>query len=251
MEGPSGSWFFVPRRLSNPRIRVFCFPYAGGSATLFRDWPKKLPEDIELTGVQLPGRAFRLKDPPYTQMSSLLDELENQIGPHLDVPFVFWGHSFGALLAFELVRRFEKKGRALPLLVVLSGRRAPHLPKTGFDVRSMDDEEFIDELRKLGGTPEEIINNRRLMNLVLPALRADFELLHQWKHEPGETLAVPLRVAGGKDDTPIKEEDLEAWGQYTRSGFSVHMFKGGHFYVHDAEDELLPWLSRTLANLSG
>jgi medium-chain acyl-[acyl-carrier-protein] hydrolase len=250
MKGPSGSWFFVPRRLANPRVRVFCFPYAGGSATLFRDWPKELPGDVELIGVQLPGRAFRLKDPPFTQMSSLLDELENQLGPHLDVPFVFWGHSFGAILAYELIRRFEKQGRTLPLMAILSGRKAPHLPNTGFDVRGMGDDEFIEELRKLGGTPDEIINNRRLMNLVLPALRADFELLNTWQHESGQTLAVPLRIVGGKEDLPIKLEDLEAWGQYTRSGFSVHLFKGDHFYVHHAEDELLPWLSTTLANLS-
>lgn len=249
VSGPSGAWFFVPRRLTSPRIRVFCFPYAGGSATLFRDWPKALPDDVELVGIQLPGRAFRLKDPAFTDMSCLLDELEGLLSPHLEVPFVFYGHSMGSLVAFELVRRFQAKGQALPKLVFLSGRRAPHLVTNGADVKSMDDEAFIDHLRGLGGTPDEIINNRRLMNLILPSLRADFELLYKWKHQDGELLSMPLRVAGGKEDKPIKQEDLEAWSRYTRAGFSVQMFKGGHFFVHDAEDELLPWLSGTLANL--
>ena len=240
----------MPRRLDAPRLRLFCFPYAGGSATLFRDWPPHIPADVEVVGVQLPGRAFRLKEPPMKDMVSLLDALELQVEPYLDqVPFVFWGHSMGALLVFELMRRFQKKGAALPKLAILSARRAPHLPKYQIDVAQMDDEEFINELRKLGGTPDEIINNKRLMKLVLPSLRADFELMYRWEHVAGDPLSIPLKVVGGKGDAPISEADLQAWSQYSTAETTIEMFEGDHFYLHQPAVELLPWLSGVLSKL--
>ena len=229
---------------------MFCFPYAGGSATLFRDWPPLLPDDVELVGIQLPGRAFRLKDPAFTEMPKLLDAIEAQVSPHLDeIPYVFWGHSMGALLSFELMRRYQAQGRVMPRLAILSARRAPHLTGNPMNVGAMTDDEFIDELRKMGGTPDEIIDNKRLMNLVLPSLRADFEILYNWEHQDGPSLKLPLRVVGGLADTPIAEADLQAWDRYTEADCSTHMFAGDHFYLHDAQAELLPWLSDVLSKL--
>ena len=226
---------------------MFCFPYAGGSATLYRDWPGHLPDDIELVGVQLPGRAFRLREPPFTDITHLLDALEKQIVPFLNqVPFIFWGHSMGALVAFELMRRFQEQSIPLPTMAILSGRRAPHLPYDPLNVPDMSDEEFMNELRRLGGTPDEIINNQRLMNLVMPSLRADFEILYRWRYVETDPFNVPFKVLGGKQDRPIPEADLEAWGRYTSSDFSTHMFEGDHFYLHHAETELLPWLNSVL-----
>ena len=230
---------------------MFCFPYAGGSATLYRDWPAHLPSDVELVGVQLPGRAFRLREPAFTDMTKLLDALEELLEPFLDqVPFVFWGHSMGALVSFELMRRFQKRGCTLPRMMILSARRAPHLPYDPLNVPAMSDDEFIEELRRLGGTPDEIINNQRLMNLVLPSLRADFEMLYRWSFTEGETFSIPLKVAGGTRDKPIPKSDLEAWARYTSADFSTKMFEGDHFYLHHAENALLPWLNGVLSGLA-
>ena len=250
ISGPNGAWFFVPRRLEAPRLRIFCFPYAGGSATLYRDWPQHLPDDIELVGVQLPGRAFRLREPAFTDITRLLEALETQLSPYLDqVPFVFWGHSMGALVSFELMRRFQSRGLSMPKMAIVSGRRAPQLPYDPLNVPAMSDDEFMAELRRLGGTPDEVLDNERLMNLVLPSLRADFEILYRWHYIEGAPFSMPMKAVGGTSDGPIPRADLEAWSIHTGGDFTTKMFEGDHFYLHEAEPELLPWLKAVLAEL--
>lgn len=222
-------------------IKLFCLPWAGGGSSFYANWAKLLPESIEVHGVCLAGRESRFNDPVYKSLETLLDDVTSAIHASCDgKPFALWGHSLGALNVYEVACRMKKRYNVEPVHMFVSGVSAPHSEKrkkTSVDVRSYTDDEFIEILKQFGGTPADIIENRELMALFLPALRADYELLPQFSTEPPserEVFSCPLDVFDGKDDI---EHDLKAWQDVTKGPFSITMLKGGHFYLKSEQNQ--------------
>lgn len=236
-------WLPYRKPQAAPRLRLFCLPNAGGSASAYRAWERRrLPEGIELCAVQLPGRESRLRETPFRRAEALVEALVAAVGALLDgVPYVVFGHSMGTILGFELAHRVRALGMPSPRRLLMSGRRAPHLPDED-PVHQLPDDELIERLRDYGGTPPEILDHPELMALVLPTLRADFELVET--HRVGadrHRLTVPITVLGGLEDD-ASEPDLEAWASLTEARCTVEMFPGGHFFIHSAMDDVLEFL---------
>lgn len=239
-------WVTLPRPNPTARVRLFCFPFAGAGASVFYTWPQTLPAEVEVVPVQLPGRESRLMEKPYTAMPELVEKLGEVLEPYLDMPFAFFGHSNGAIMSFELARKFRREGRAMPLHLFLSGRPASHLPSRHPEIHHLPEPEFIEQLRRLEGTPEEVLANREIMQLLIPLLRADFALAETYKHVPEPPLDVPVSAYGGVKDKDVSEEESAAWAEHTTGPFHLKMFPGGHFFINENRPLVLAELVREL-----
>ena len=249
MKGSSSekAWIMRPRPRPQARIRLFCFPYSGASASIFYQWPESLPSAIEVCAVQLPGRGNRLSEPPITAMPALIDALAPAFQPFLDKPFALFGHSLGAVVAFELARRLRRDHDVSPHHLIVSGHTAPQIPDRRQPIHSLPDDEFVAEMRKLNGTPDEILQHEELLHLLLPILRADFALSETYVYEPGERLTMPMAAFGGLNDPFITREELDAWRVHTTATFQLRMFPGDHFFLNSHRSVLLHALARELA----
>jgi len=229
----------MDRAGARTRLRLFCFPYAGGGATIYRGWGSLLPPEIQLCAVHLPGRGNRFGETPVSSSGALVELLASDLAPYFDLPFAFFGHSMGALVGFELTRHLRERGMALPEHLMVSGRRAPQRPGEKRPLHDLPEDEFMAELRNLDGTPEEILQHPELMELFAPILRADFQLCETYSFVPGEPLDVPISAFGGLEDRDVGRDDLLAWKEHTRGGFRLRMFPGGHFFLHAARQGLV------------
>ncbi|HET6977275.1 MAG TPA: alpha/beta fold hydrolase [Pyrinomonadaceae bacterium] len=229
-------------------LRLFCFPYAGGGATIFRTWQAELPKEVEVCPVQLPGRGRRLKEAAYTNVHTLVQELAQGLFPFLGKPFAFFGHSMGASISFELARYLRREHHLMPRHLFISGRRAPHMPALHTPIYNLPDAEFMVGLRDLNGTPVEALEQPDLMELLLPLLRADFELSETYTYLNGPLLDCPMSIYGGEGDDDVPREHLEAWGELTTGTVSLKMFPGDHFFLNTAQNSLLRMLSQELGH---
>ena len=244
------SWVRVFKPRPNAKLRLFCFAYAGGGPSVFRPWSDGLPLDVEVVAVQLPGRESRWREPARKQMAELADELTEHLLAEFDRPFVFFGHSMGAILSFEVTRRLVARKAVLPERLIVSGRRAPTIPDEDEPTYNLPREEFIEEIRGLTGTPDEVLEHQELMELMLPVLRADFEACDTYSFDGGESrLPVPLIALGGVEDERIPPDSIDLWGQQTSGEFSSRMFPGGHFFLNDHRSELLDFLKLHLSKV--
>lgn len=235
---PAGGPLKIRRPLPAAPLRLVCLPYAGGAASIYRQWPQALSPDIEVVAVQPPGRENRLREAPHQRMGDLIDELMAALESSLDRPLGLFGHSLGALTAYELAHALVRRGHP-PACLVVSGRRAPHLPALRPPMAHLDDAAFIERLRELGGTPEAVLLHDELMELLLPVLRADFALLESYQPTEYPPLPCPMLVCGGIDDDDVSLADLDAWRPHAAGAFRVARFPGGHFYLAgDAADDL-------------
>lgn len=225
-------WFPYRRTQRDARVRLFCFPHAGGSASVFREWQNLLPPSIEVCAVQLPGRERRLLEKPITRMDELASVLADILKPLTDLPCAFWGYSLGAAVAYETAWRLRASFGIHPAYLYVCARRAPQLRSTMEAIYLLPEPAFKQKLRELGGTPEEVLANAELLDLVLPILRADFEL--------NDTYVAPLErglldcsihALGGRLDTEVTQADLEAWRHVTQGTFALTMFSEGHFFL--------------------
>jgi medium-chain acyl-[acyl-carrier-protein] hydrolase len=239
-------WATFPRPISRPRLRLFCFPYAGGSSLIYRQWPDGLPADVELCAVQLPGRGNRLREPAYTQLLPLVETLSEVLLPYFDVPFAFFGHSMGASIGFELARRLRHTRAPEPFHLFVSGRRAPQSPETDPPSYHLPEPAFIEQLRQLNGTPQEVLEHPEIMQLLLPLVRADFQLIQTYVYEPGSPLSCPITAFGGIQDPDAGRDLLELWREQTTADFSLQMFSGDHFFLHASRALLLESIARKL-----
>lgn len=212
----------------------------------FRSWSDSLPLTVEVCAIELPGRGSRLMEPPFTQLEPLIQELTRVLLPYLEKPFAFFGHSMGALVSFELARILRQEYDLSPVHLFVSGRRPPQVPDPDPPIHTLPEPEFIDELRRYNGTPEAVLENAELMQLLLPTLRADFAVIETYVYTPDPPLNFPITAFGGLEDWKASCDDLEAWREQTSADFSLQMFPGDHFFVHSAQPLLLQGLSRKL-----
>jgi len=228
-------------------MRLFCFSYAGGGASVFASWPNCLPHFIEVCAIELPGREALFQKPPFTRLSPLIDEVLRSLSGVMDLPFALFGHSMGALLAFELARELRRRGAPEPATLFVSAHRAPHLPDSHPPVADLPDLELIAELQRLQGTPPEALQNRELMLLLLPLLRADFALCENYQYQTDVPLDHPIVAFGGIDDSEIEQAEILAWREHTHNVFHFKMLPGNHFFIHTAKEPLLKVMSEQLA----
>jgi medium-chain acyl-[acyl-carrier-protein] hydrolase len=205
---------------------------------------------VQVVSIQLPGRGNRISEKPWRKIDQLADAITQDLLPVFEEkPFAFYGHSMGATLGFEVARRLAKRSAIQPEFLLISGRRAPHLPDDDPPTYNLPRDEFVEDLKRLNGTPKEVLESAELMELMEPVLRADFEAVQTYQYLPSTPLEVPFVVMGGVDDTDVKREYLEGWRMHTSSVYSLTMFPGGHFFVHSHKELVLKFLSKTLTDL--
>lgn len=232
---------------SQAAMRLFCFPYAGGNSLLFRKWRDTLPKNIEVCPVELPGRLSQRHIPPFTRMESLVNAIAISLLPNLEKPFAFFGHSMGGLVSFELARFLRANYNLQPSHLFISGRRPPQIPGTAAPIHTLPLPEFIAQLRRLNGTPEAVLENAELMQILVPILRADFAVLENYTYIDEPPLDCAIAIFGGLEDKEVSYEQLAAWRAQTTNSFQLQMFRGDHFFLHSAQDLLLQSLSKQLS----
>ncbi|KAH3833397.1 S-acyl fatty acid synthase thioesterase, medium chain-like [Dreissena polymorpha] len=233
-------------------VKLFCFPWAGGGAVFYANWGKTLQPNIEVHGVCLTGRENRFKDPVPANIDEVVEEIVSAIQKETqDTPFAFWGHSFGSHMALVTALRLKTTSGREPVRLFVSGASPPHSAqrKVTIDVRDYTDEQFIEFLRKIGGTPPEILDNKDYISLFLPPLKADFDMLYQIGAKIGSScareLTCPVDAFDGEADN---QHDLDAWADVTTGPLKKTFFPGGHFYFKDDSSSmrLLNIFSETL-----
>jgi medium-chain acyl-[acyl-carrier-protein] hydrolase len=228
------------------RIRLFGFPYAGASAAFYRSWSRELPSWIEVSPVELPGRGARVREKPVSRMSALVDECAAAITVGEEQRFAFFGHSLGAIIAFETAVRLQESHESTPVRLFVSAHRAPHLPlNTGLS-HHLSDDLFLKRVHGLGGLSDEVLAHPELMHIVLPALRADFTLYETYERNRLSLLHVPISAFGGTADSNVPDTSLRPWKDHTAQECEIRTFPGGHFFLHSARSELLAEIARIL-----
>jgi medium-chain acyl-[acyl-carrier-protein] hydrolase len=212
----------------------------------YRTWPKFLPEEYEICAVQLPGRETRLMEPAYKRLLPMIADLALALRPYLDLPFAFFGHSMGGKIAFEVARYVRAEYGLEPFHLFVSGCCGPQMLKTDGILYDLPKAEFIEELRRLNGTPKEVLEHDELMQLMLPLLRADFELVQTYAYSPGPPLRCPVTAFGGLQDTEVTRESLDAWRKETTGSFVSRMLPGDHFFINSERPQLLRSLTQEL-----
>jgi medium-chain acyl-[acyl-carrier-protein] hydrolase len=226
-------WFYVPCPKTDPALRLFCFPFAGGTAEIFHQWPEGLPRDVEMCAVQPPGRSTRLKEPPLTRISIIVEQLAQAMFPFLDKPFAFFGHSMGAMVLFDLAHHLKQNGGKLPVHIFVSGRRAPQVPSLHPHIHHLTNEECISIMRGYNAVPEEILENSQLMKLLMPVIKADFEAVEKWTYEEKPSLEIPIWAFAAVNDNLASRENMEVWNLHTCKAFKLFTFPGQHFFIQD------------------
>lgn len=232
----------VVRPVPNPAasLRLICFPYAGGGAAAYHPWAKLLPPAVELCVLQLPGRETRRGEPPYTVFADAAAGLLAAASPLLDKPCAFFGHSLGALLAFETARSLRRAGLPQPFHLLLSSRRPPQLPEPFGPIAQIPEAEFIAAVqRRYGGIPQVILQEPDLLALFLPTLRADFAVLESYAYREEPPLSADLTIYGGSEDPIATPAALDLWQVHTTGAFAHEQFAGGHFYLQSERAGLL------------
>jgi pyochelin biosynthetic protein PchC len=243
--GRPDNWFRVHHRSDRPRLRLVCFPHAGGTAQLFHGWPARLPSDIEVLAVRYPGRQDRVAEPCVDDMGTLADAVAAALEPHLDRPLALFGHSMGAAVAYEVALRLEARP-VVPVHVLVSA----HVPGHRADRSHLDDdtdEALIARVRRLGDLHSEVYDIPELRELLLPALRADHRLLRTYRPERARPLRAPITAYTGTDDSSCALDDIRAWADLTGAdNFELRSFPGDHFYLVPREADLLADIAERL-----
>ncbi|MEU6756787.1 alpha/beta fold hydrolase [Streptomyces sp. NPDC046685] len=232
----------LPAR-DDPRPLVIAFPYAGGGAGAFTEWQALLADHCALLPVHLPGRERRFHERPYRRMTHLVRDLVQEIGPLAgDRSVLFWGHSMGASVSVALTLELAVQGYAPPAHLLLSGAGSPDRRVATDLVHVLDDERLTARLRQYEGTPAEVLDNPDLLQLVLPVLRADFELLETWSRPLPQPLPAPLTVMYGEDDRSVSTYQVDGWHAFGDGQVTMRPFSGGHFFIRSHAEEIAAFI---------
>jgi medium-chain acyl-[acyl-carrier-protein] hydrolase len=238
--------WFVRGTSSARRQRMYCFPYAGGNALGYLSWGKLIGGEVDICGVQPPGRGLRHEEKLITRFDHLIESMLPLIPFFTSTPYVFFGHSLGALMAFELVRVIEKRGLSSPDHLFVSGCCAPQFRDYSETVDDMSDKELIHKLQTLDGTPPEVLNNTELMDFIMPVIRADFSVAHSYRYQESVPIRTPISVLFGRHDEYESETEVTGWECQTSGSCKVYWFDGGHFFVNERRDEVIDVINANL-----
>jgi surfactin synthase thioesterase subunit len=238
-------WPLGPPR-ETARERLLCFPYAGAGASVFRSWRPALETWLDVGAVQLPGREARIREPAFRRMTPLAEALSDVLQPWLRAPFAFFGYSMGALVAYELAHRLREARRPGPRALFVAASAAPRRVPRPDPLHPLPDDEFKAALRDLEGTPEEVLAHAELMELLLPTLRADFEVCETYVLAEREPLDCPIVAFRGERDASVPADALEAWRPLTRGAFRAVAVAAGHFFLASHAAELQRRVRETL-----
>ena len=225
-------------------VRLVCLPHAGGSAGFYFPLARALAPRAEVLAVQYPGRQDRRGEPAATDLESLADHIAEELLPRTDRPYALFGHSMGAVVAFEAARRLRAAGHG-PAELFVSGRRAPSLNRDN-DPQPATDDEVIAEIRALNGTGDTLLEDPETLRMILPALRADYRALGRYRYRPGSPLDCPVTAFTGDRDPKAGVDEVRAWHAHTTAGFELHVLDGGHFFLVDRQAEMLRVLTERL-----
>ncbi|HXM48135.1 MAG TPA: alpha/beta fold hydrolase [Pyrinomonadaceae bacterium] len=232
----------------NPQasLRLFCFHCAGGGAHTYRPWARELPRNIEVFGIQQPGRGARIFEKPVSHHGPLVDAVATALLPLLNKPFAFFGHSMGALIAFETARLLYREHSLLPVHLFISACGGPRTRDAQTDYANLPEAELLAHLIRFESAPREVLNDAELMRMMLPTVRADFMVCESYRYRSEPPLPCPITGFGGLQDCETSQTRLEAWSTETSQKFSLQMFSGGHFFLHPHRTSILETISRSL-----
>jgi medium-chain acyl-[acyl-carrier-protein] hydrolase len=242
-------WIARHRSRPDASVRLFCLPSAGSGASSYRDWSNELPARIEVLPIQPPGRENRFAEEPMRSMDEMVGSLIDSLLPFMsDLPFAFFGHSLGGIVALEAARSLARQQGPLPCHVIVSARPAPHLPLRRVPVADLSPEGLKEWLGRVHGTSEIVLENSEMMDLVLPVMRADLEIDDTYRSAPDPVLACPLTVLGGLRDEEAKPDELKEWKRYTSRAFTLRLVEGDHFFpFNEARPSALTAVEEALA----
>lgn len=244
-----GGWLAArPPRTARPRLRLLCFPHAGAGASAYHGWDTQLQDRLEVLPVRLPGREARSAETPYDDVHKLTSDLANDLTPLWHEPYALFGHSMGALVAFELARELRRRGVPAPRRLIVSGRTAPQLADTRPGWRDLPDAELLDEISRLGGMPDPLLLAAPgLFSQLLRPLRSDITLNESYRYRDEPPLSAPLTVLGGDTDPRASVAELLPWRAQSAAAVDVHVLAGGHFYVTERRSQVLGLIGTALS----
>ncbi len=221
------------------KVKLYCIPHAGGSAMMYNRWKRYIHPDIELYPVELAGRGHRINLPLYNTLNDAVNDVLHIIEPGIEKSnYALIGHSMGSWIVFELYRRIKKMKLREPLHIFLSGKEAPHIKKEKKIMHRLPDNEFKEEIMKLGGTPKEIFENDELVRTFLPILKADYRMIETHEYiEDGQKFDCPTSFLNGKNDD-LEKGDIEGWNIYFNNLMDVYNFNGGHFFIYENAEKV-------------
>lgn len=235
-------------RPGTSELRLFCFHHAGGAASTYRSWARSMPPFVESLAVQLPGRAERLAERPFEDMSCLVETLVDVVSPYLDQPFSFYGLSMGGSMAWALTHALRDRGLPTPSTLYLTNVGTRPIRERR-DWRAVSDEDLIGYLRAMGGTPDALFDEPELLATVLPTLRADLVLVDSFDFSPRVPLTVPIHAFAGVDDADNPAEHMQSWREMSTGHFDLQVLPDGHFLGEHAEAVVIQAITADLWRL--
>lgn len=249
MEIINSPWIIELGNIEKAENILVCFPYAGGLASMFESWNNLINEDTCILAIQLPGRETRYDEVFLPTIEETFRLIADDLEKYITKPFSFFGHSFGALLAFTVSQELRLRGFGEPDVLFVSAKIAPHIPESD-QVHTLPDDELIKKLSLYGGTPSIILENKELMNIILPRIRADISLGERFIYKASDKLNSDIIVFGGDKDPLAPIYALEEWKVHTRSNFEMKVFDSDHFFIHSKEKELLQLINKKLGGIT-
>ncbi|WP_432404992.1 thioesterase II family protein [Wukongibacter sp. M2B1] len=229
------------------KVKLFCLPYAGGSATVYCQWNKYIHNSIQICPVEMTARGRRFSEPFYKDMNAATDDLLSQIVDDLEgSQYAFFGHSLGSLVVYELVHALKASGYEEPQHIFFSGRYPPHI-RDEENLHLLHDDEFMKEILKLGGFTQQDVENRELLNILLPILKEDCKLLSTYNYKPKDSkFGCDITILNGLQDDGARKFNPEEWKDYTNKKCSFYKLEGGHFFIKENPKEVVEIINYTI-----
>jgi surfactin synthase thioesterase subunit len=238
--------------MSHKKWKLFCFPYAGGSAAVYSKWKKKLDKDIELVAVELAGRGKRIYEPLYDSIDEAIEDVYKIIKNDLNgTPYGFFGHSMGGIIAFELAQKLRNMKTSQPSFIFFSGRGAPHVPKREDKevIYDLPEEKFREKILDLGGTPKEFFEHPELQEVLLPTLRSDFKIAETYEVlDEIIPFDFDIEILIGKEED-VTAEQMHGWKDHTNKLCTMYYFEGGHFFINEKSEKIVEIINNSVSRL--